>query len=231
VFGFADLTAAQVMIPRTEMVAVDVDASLAEVLAEVARLPYPWLPVYRQTLDDIIGVVPVSGLVRAVATTPGSFALAPVVLEAVTVPETMKADDVLHEMRRKRMNVVVVIDEYGSTAGLVTFEGMMERIVGDVTSEFGPAGSRIRVLHDGSALVGGLVLVADVNDRFGLHLDEATYTTVGGYVLGRLGRRARLGDKIDVEGRTMRVEALDGLRVARILVTPPAASSVAPQQP
>ncbi|MGE5361825.1 MAG: hemolysin family protein [Bacteroidales bacterium] len=231
VFGFADLTAAQVMIPRTEMVAAAADASLAEVLAEVARLPYPWLPVYRETLDDIAGIVPVADLVRAVATASDRFALAPVVRDAVTVPETMKADDVLNEMRRKRMNVVVVIDEYGSTAGLVTFEGMMERIVGDVTSEFGPAGSRIRVLHDGSALVDGLVLVADVNDRFGLHLDEATYTTVGGYVLGRLGRRARVGDAIDVEGRTMRVEALDGLRVARILVTPPTRRSVAPQEP
>jgi CBS domain containing-hemolysin-like protein len=231
VFGFADLTAAQVMIPRTEMVAADVNASLPEVLAEVARLPYPWLPVYRDNLDDIAGVVSVADLVRAVATAAGAFALAPIVRDAVTVPETMKADDVLNEMRRARMHVVVVIDEYGSTAGLVTFEGMMERIVGDLTSELNPAGPPIRVLHDGSALIDGLVLVADVNERFGLHLDQATYTTVGGYVLGRLGRRARVGDVVEVEGRTMRVEVLDGLRVARILVTPPAAPSVRSEEP
>jgi CBS domain containing-hemolysin-like protein len=109
---------------------------------------------------------------------------------------------------------------------MVTFEALMERIVGEVVSELNPAGTRIRVLPDGAALVDGLVLVADVNDQFGLHIDETTYNTVGGYVLGRLGRRARIGDTIVVEGRTMRVEALDGLRVARVLISPPKKAAV-----
>ncbi len=133
----------------------------------------------------------------------------------------MKADDVLAEMRRRRTHHAVVIDEYGGTAGLVTFEGLMERIAGEMGSEFGPAGARIAAQPDGSALVDGLALVADVNEQFGLHIDENVYTTVGGYVLGRLGRRARLGDAVEVEGRAMRVEALDALRVARVWISPP----------
>jgi CBS domain containing-hemolysin-like protein len=221
VFGFADLTAAQVMIPRTEMVAVPIEATLAEVAAEVTRLPYPWLPVYRNTLDDVLGVVTVTELFRVLAAAGQPFSLAPFVHEVVTVPETMKADDLLNEMRRVKVHLAVVIDEYGSTAGLVTFLGMMERIIGEVASDFNPAGSRIRALADGSAVVDGLVLVADFNDRFGLHIDEGTYTTVGGYVLGRLGRRARIGDRVDVEGRVLRVESLDGLRVARVVVGKP----------
>ena len=95
----------------------------------------------------------------------------------------------------------------------MTFEWLMERIVGELAAS--GAGSRITVLADGSALIDGLALVTDVNEQFGLHIDEDTYTTLGGYVLGRLGRRARVGDAIEVEGRTMRVDALDGLRVAR----------------
>ncbi len=219
VFGFADLTAGQVMIPRTEMVAVPTTATLAEVCEQVQRLPYPWLPVYRDRFDDIAGVVVVTDLCRTIAAPPTPFSLAPFVREVLTVPETMKADDLLNEMRRQRVHLAIVIDEYGSTAGMVTFEGLMERIVGDLASELNPAGRRVRVLPDGSALVDGLVLVADMNAQFGVHMDETTYNTVGGYVLGRLGRRARVGDTIEVEGRTLRVESLDGLRVARLLVT------------
>jgi CBS domain containing-hemolysin-like protein len=220
VFGFADLMASQVMIPRTEMVAVKSDAPLGEVIRVIERLPYPWLPVYRETLDDIAGVVRVADLFRAFSEPAASFNLMSFVHDMHVVPETMKADDLLNDMRRGRMPLVLVIDEYGSTAGVVTFEGLMERIVGEVQNEFNPSGPRVRVLADGSALVDGLALIGDVNDRFGLSLDETAYNTLGGFVLGRVGRRARVGDRIEVEGRTMRVEALDGLRVARVLITP-----------
>lgn len=226
VFGFADLTAGQVMIPRTEMVAVPTTATLAEVCDEIQRLPYPWLPVYRERLDDIAGVVVVTDLCRALTSPPAQFTLASFVRDVLTVPETMKADDLLNEMRRQRMHLGIVIDEYGSTAGMVTFEGLMERIVGELASEVNPAGKRIRLLPDGSALVDGLVLVPDVNTQFGLHIEETTYNTIGGYVLGCLGRRARIGDTIDLEGRTLRVESLDGLRVARVLITRKKAAKV-----
>jgi CBS domain containing-hemolysin-like protein len=231
VFGFADLTAAQVMIPRTEMVAVPTTATLARVSEEIQRLPYPWLPVYRNSLDDIAGVVLVTDLFRAVSTPPAHFDLTTFVRDVLTVPETMKADDLLHDMRRQQMHLAIVIDEYGSTAGMVTFEALMERIVGEVVSQYNPAGARIRVFPDGGALLDGLVLLADVNEQFGLHIDEGTYNTVGGYVLGRLGRRTRIGDAIDVEGRTLRVEALDGLRVARVQITPPKKGSDAGTAP
>jgi len=107
----------------------------------------------------------------------------------------------------------------------VTFESLMERIVGNLGSGFGSAKALINVLADGSAEIDGLVLAADVNEQFQLHIDQATYTTVGGYVLGRLGRRPRVGDTIDVEGRRMRIDALDGLRVAKVWLSKPMKSS------
>jgi putative hemolysin len=122
----------------------------------------------------------------------------------------MAADDLLATLHQKSAREAVVIDEYGGTAGLVTFEWLMERIVGAT----GTPGTTVH--EDGSADVDGLMLVTDVNEQFGLHIDEETYTTLGGYVLGRVGRRARVGDVIDVEGRELRVTALDGLRVAKV---------------
>jgi CBS domain containing-hemolysin-like protein len=145
----------------------------------------------------------------------------------LTVPETLGADDLLGELRRRRAREALVIDEYGGTAGLVTFESLMERIVGEIPGESG-AQTRVVVRKDGSADIDGLALVADVNEQFGLTIDDDTYTTVGGYVLGRLGRRAKVGDTIDLDGRKMRVEALDGMRVAKVWLSKP---SVRPQQP
>jgi CBS domain containing-hemolysin-like protein len=216
VFGFSDLTAGQVMVPRTEMVALRFDASLVDIADTLARGGHSRLPVYRKSLDDIVGMLHVTDLFSLVAAGNTPTDLTGVLRDAFTVPETMQAGDLLSEMRTRHTPVAIVIDEFGGTAGLVTFAGLMERIVGEVA---GGAENRITVLPDGSALIDGLALVADVNAQFGLHIDEEAYNTIGGYVLGRLGWRARVGDRFDVDKRTLRVEALDGLRVARVFLS------------
>jgi CBS domain containing-hemolysin-like protein len=103
----------------------------------------------------------------------------------------------------------------------VTFDLLMERIIGGIGDEAGAKERRIVMLADGSALIDGLTLAADINERFGLKLDAETYNTIGGYVLGRLGRRARVGDVVDADDRVLRVEALDGLRVSRVHLSAP----------
>jgi CBS domain containing-hemolysin-like protein len=223
VFGFADLTAGQVMVPRTELVAIRADAPAEEVIDRVAGARHTRLPVYRGDAYDVVGILYVIDLVRALASNRAVSAGA-LAREALTVPETLRADDLLAAMRLRGAREAVVIDEYGGTAGLVTFEGLMERIVGDLGA-FGTGGGRIAVREDGSADIDGLTLVADLNDQFDLHIDEATFTTVGGYVLGRLGRRPRVGDAVEVENRQMRVEGIDGLRVARVWLSAPLTES------
>ncbi len=219
VFHFAEFTAAEMMVPRTEMTAVPVDAPMSEVVDKVWRGRHTSLPVYRGELDDIVGIMLVPDLVRALASPPANFSVAAIAREALTVPETMKADELLRQMRRHRTHQAIVIDEYGGTAGLVTFERVMERIVGELGGDFGTGASTpIRQLPDGSAAVDGLALVTDINEQFGLEIDEETYTTLGGYMLGRLGRRPKIGDVIEVGGRTLRVEAVDGLRVSRVRI-------------
>ena len=225
VFGFGDLTAGQIMTPRTEIVAVPADA-LKDLLIEVfASGRDTRLPVYRTDLDNVIGFLHITDLLRALAS-GGPVDAGALAREALTVPDTLGAADVLAEMRRRRVREAIVIDEYGGTAGVVTFESLMERIIGDTGGEFGGS-AKVVVRTDGSADIDGLTLVGDVNTQFGLHIDEETYNTVGGYVLGRLGRRARVGDTIDVEGRRMRVEQLDGLRVARVWLSRPGKGAAA----
>ena len=217
VFAFSDLTAGQIMVPRTEMAAISIETPVIEVAEIAARGGHARLPVYREDIDDIVGILHITDLFRLVATGSPPADLSGVVREAFAVPETMTADALLAEMRERGSGVAMVIDEFGGTAGLVTFAGLMERIVGGVSPGGGPA--RITLLADGSALIDGLALVADINEQFGLHIDEEIYNTIGGYVLGRLGRRARVGDRFEGERRTMRVEALDGLRVARVYLS------------
>lgn len=215
VFGFADLAAGQVMVPRTELVAVKADTPLGDLARTIGQGGPTTLPVYREDIDDVVGMLHVADLLKALAAGDTQASAGALAREVLAVPVTLGANDLLAEMRRRRAREALVIDEHGGTAGLVTFESLMERIIGEIPGVRG-AQARTVVREDGSADIDGLALASDINTQFGLHLDEDTYTTVGGYVLGRLGRRARVGDTLDVEGRQMRVDTLDGLRVAKV---------------
>jgi CBS domain containing-hemolysin-like protein len=225
VFDFADLTAGQVMVPRTELVAVPFDLAGDALLQAMGRAGYSTIPVYRENLDNIVGMLHAIDVVKALAGGQKNVNAGAVARETLNVPEAMGADDLLASLHQRGVREAVVIDEYGGTAGLVTFEWLMQRIVG-------AAGVGDSNIHpDGSADVDGLALVGDVNAQFGLHIDEETYTTLGGYVMGCIGRRARVGDTIDVEGRRLRVMALDGLRVARVWVSAPRGERRGPEPP
>jgi CBS domain containing-hemolysin-like protein len=218
VFDFADLKAGQAMVPRTELVAIAADLSGDVLIETIGRSGYSVFPVYKNNVDNVIGILHTIDVIKAMAAGRKTVTAAEIAREALTVPETMPADDLLTTFRRRGIREALVIDEYGGTAGLVTFEWLMELIVGNI----GTAGAgRISVAPDGSAEIDGLTLVPDVNEQFGLHIDEDTYTTIGGYVMGRIGRRAHVGEAIEVEGRIMRVVAIDGLRVSRVWLSKP----------
>jgi CBS domain containing-hemolysin-like protein len=221
VFAFGDLTAGQVMLPRTEMTALPVRIGRQELVGRLSQATQLVLPVYEAHLDDIRGLVHLRDLLGVLSGAGEDVDLTPMLHDALTVPDTLKADDLLNDMRKRRTPIAIVIDEYGGTAGMVTFERLMERIVGEIGPADGSGTSAISVLTDGSALIDGLALTTDVNVQFGLRIDEDLYDTIGGYVLGRLGRRPRLGDVVDADWRKIRVEALDGLRVARVLLSTP----------
>ncbi len=217
VFAFGDILVRQVMVPRTEIVAVEANVSLEEILALTREHPMTKFPVYEDDLDQIIGIVHVKDLLRVVLD-PARSALTArdLAREALFVPETLPAHLLLRQFRRQRQHMAIVIDEYGGTAGLVTLEDLLEEIVGEVRDPFDSSEPEIAVQPDGSALVDGLTLLEDVNQFFHLDLETPYYDTIAGYVLDRLGRIPQEGDEVQVNGVLLRVERMNGLRIDRI---------------
>jgi CBS domain containing-hemolysin-like protein len=139
--------------------------------------------------------------------------------EAIFVPETARLDDLLNRFRARKRHLAIVLDEYGGTAGVVTLEDLLEEIVGEVSDPFDDE-PEIKDLPDGSSSVDGLTLIDEVNKYFNLNLNDPNYDTIAGYILGQLGRMAKIGDVFSIDGATLRVTAMDGLRIARISILP-----------
>lgn len=225
VFDFSELLVRQVMVPRTEMVAVPADAPLDEIIALALRHPYTRYPVYEESLDQVLGVVHLRDLMRARhGDRPSTTTARGLMREALFVPETIGVNSLLHRFRHRRQHMAIVLDEYGGTAGMVTLEDLLEEIVGEVSDEYGPEPG-IKHLPDGSSLIDGLTLIEEVNEAFGLHLEDPHYDTIAGFVLGRLDRLAEVGDTVDADGARLRVEALDGKRIARLTLFPRASQA------
>lgn len=237
VFDFGDLKTREVMRPRTEIEAIPLEATLPEVVKAVSEYRYSRLPVYDGDLDHIVGVLHVKDLFLLLAgayrtqlagdngsinqqPANGAFNMSTLMRPIVAVPETLDVGELLNLMRVDRRQMVVAIDEYGGTAGIVTLEDVVEEIVGEVRDEFEPLGIHAEniVVTPNGTLVNGLTSIDDVNDALGLNI-ESEADTIGGYVFEVLGRKPELGDEIRHAGFTFYVEALDGLRIAKVRIT------------
>ena len=214
---FADTLVRQVMVPRTEIVAVPEELDLIGLIAMARQHRLSRFPVYRDDLDHIVGVVHVKDLVGVDRT---SKAKAHDIMRRVpAIPETLRLDQALAEFRRQHAQLAIVIDEYGGTAGLVTLEDVLEELVGEVGDEFEKdAAPPIREETPGVYLVDGLVGLAELRERLRLELSDEPYDTIGGMVFGRLGRLAQVGDTIEVEGYRFQVTGVDGRRVSQVRV-------------
>ncbi len=220
IFDFGQLLVRQVMIPRTEIIAVDADMPLDEVTRLVTENSYTKLPVYEGDLDQILGILHVKDLLRMI-TQDGekSDTARSLARETIYVPETLSVNQLLHQFRDNRQHIAIVMDEYGGTAGLVTLEDLLEEIVGEVRDPFEDETEEIQTMPDGTILVNGLMLIEDVNHHLGLNLIDPHYDTIAGYVMGKLGRIPKTGDVIESGGVRIKVEVMDGMRVERLHIT------------
>jgi CBS domain containing-hemolysin-like protein len=221
VFDFGALTAREVMVPRTEMIAIDADAPLHDLIHLAITHPRTKFPVYEGDMDHLIGIAHVKDLVRVQHDERRAATVRGLIREGLFVPHTIRLDALLQQFRARRQHMAIVLDEYGGTAGLVTLDDLMEKIVGEVHDPFDRSAPEIQRLPDGSALVDGLALIEVVNQAFDLHLRDDHYDTIAGFVLGRLGRMAKVGDVVEADGVRLKVEVLDGLRIARLSLFPP----------
>lgn len=220
VFDFGDIFVRQVMVPRTEVVAVPVDHHIQGLAEVFAHHPFTKVPVYEGDLDHVVGVVHIKDVLREIQAPDMATKTARDIMRTpVFVPESVRVDTLLDSFRTNRRHLAIVLDEYGGTAGVVTLEDLLEEIVGEVSDPFDTQPAEIQPLPDGSSLIDGLTLIDEVNEHFGLKLHNPHYDTIAGYVLGQLGRVAQLGDTIAIDGIRLRVEAMDGLRIAKVSLT------------
>jgi len=215
VLDFHEKKARDVMHPRTEIVALDVEATEEEVWEVLRRERYSRYPVYRDSLDDVIGVFLAKDLWLHSGDAP--FNLADFVREPMYVPDSRPAERVLDDLRKTRAHMAVVLDEYGGTAGIVTMEDLVEEVVGDIADEYDFA-SRESVMTDGVLELAGSLSLIDVRSDYRVQIPEGDWTTLGGYAFAKLGRLPRMGDRIPIPGGEMEVVAMDGRRIAALRI-------------
>lgn len=228
IIDFGELVVRQVYLPRTEIIAVEANASIQEIIQAASGHSISKLPVYEENLDQILGVVHLRDVLSVVqellsGNSDGhkQTTARDLVRDTLFVPETISVNDLLHQFRARSTHLAIVLDEYGGTAGLVTLEDLLEEIVGDVRGPFDTELPSIQTLPDGTALLDGLTLIEDINHHFGLDLSDPNYDTIAGYMLGKLGRIPQEGDVVEdpENGISLKVESMDRLRIAQIAMT------------
>ncbi|MCE9604045.1 MAG: hemolysin family protein [Planctomycetia bacterium] len=227
VFDFGDKRVSQVMMPRTEVEGIPSNAKFPQLIELAATRRFTRFPVYEESLDNIIGVLNIKDLFEMVYQTQEgrkpAFSLRSLIRPVISVPGVLSIDDLLSEMLAKQCHMAVVIDEYGGTAGIVTFEDILEELVGDVRDEFDTNEEESRhpveVHADGSASISGLMTVSEFNEQFGTELSEQEgYETIAGYTLTQLRRSAEVGDEVVVGQYKLHVDEMADMRIARLIV-------------
>ena len=237
VFDFSDISVVEIMQPRVEVDAVDVDMSLRELLDHIAKQHHSRYPVYQGKIDNVIGVINVKDVFDLIVSQPslltdGSdlFDMNTLLRTPLYVPETASVDKVLEDMRRKKTHLAIVIDEYGGMAGLATMEDILEELIGEVDDEFDVTTTGTVSAVDPNA-VDGLTSMTEVTERFGEPDGAFESTTIGGYVAERLERIPVEGDTLRFADYDLLVKEMDGLRVAKVRFVPRERDSAAEAKP
>ena len=215
VFDFHHKKARDVMRPRTEVVALDIESTEDEVERIVKEERYSRYPVIRESLDDVVGVFLAKDLWLRDSSTP--FSLKELTRECLYVPDSRPAERVLDDLRKTRAHMAVVLDEYGGTAGIITMEDLIEEVIGDIADEYDFA-ARTAIEADGVLELDGTMSLIDVRSDHRVQIPEGDWTTLGGYAFAQLGRLPRMGDRVSVPGGELEVIAMDGRRIAALRV-------------
>ena len=237
VFEFSEKTAREVMTPRTEIIALDVTATLTDVLHTVEDSNFSRYPVYEESIDNIIGLILTKDLLRILITAAGGgsridredhdmgdsssrFSLRELIRPVHVIPGSREVEHVLADFKRLKEHMAVVGDEYGGTAGIITMEDLLEEIVGEILDEYDTPEDQEEPIQTrpGETLISGGTNVGELNDRFGLNIPDEEATTIGGFVFGVLGRLPQPGDRVMAGGAIFTVRSMDGRKIDTLAV-------------
>jgi putative hemolysin len=211
----------EVMVPRTDIVALPAKASFEEAIDTIVQEGHSRVPVYEDSIDEVVGILYAKDLLPYLKT--GAEPRPPIrsiLRTPVFAPESMTIDDLLHDFQRKKVHIAIVLDEYGGTAGLVSIEDLLEEIVGEIQDEYDVEEEMVVRLSDDEIRIDGRVAVDELAELFDTTLaleDEAEYDTIGGLVFHRIGRVPVPGDQVEIDGLRLTVESTDGRRVGKVL--------------
>jgi magnesium and cobalt exporter, CNNM family len=220
VFDFADKEVSDVMVPRPEVVALSIDLPPEQCLEAVMDSPYTRYPVYRETLDNVVGILHVRDLFGALRDRGmHEVTVEEIVRPAHIVPETKDLAALLTEFRRTNQHMAIVVDEYGEMEGIATLEDLLEEIVGEIEDEFDLPDESIEQVDDDTVKVDGTFPIDDFNERFRTDLPQEDYHTLAGFVFGLLGRQPEVGDDVSHDGMRFDVLEVEGSRINKLAVT------------
>ncbi len=213
-------TVREVMVPRLDMVAIEAGASLKEAAATIVEYGHSRIPVYVETIDDVLGIVYVRDLLAAIANPQGESDLRSLTRPAFIIPETKRVDELLEEFRQRRTQIAIVVDEYGGTEGLVTMEDVLEEIVGEIEDEFSRAReAEITRDEEGVVYVSAGLSTEEVQALFGVSIESDDFDTVGGFVYHNLGRIPHVGDVVKNGELRVEVVAVAGRRLRTLKIS------------
>lgn len=218
IIGFGDTIVREVMVPRPDMVAMENTISVSDALVEALEAGFSRLPIYAETIDDVVGIAYTKDLVRIERGGSGDELVAGHMRTAYFVPETKPVAELLREMQERKVHQVIVVDEYGGTAGLVTLEDVIEELVGEIVDEFDVEEDPIERIDDDTVIVPGRMAIDDVDDLLDTSLPKGTWDTISGLLLDVVGGVPTQGEGEEIAGFRLTAEHVDGRRIDRIRI-------------
>lgn len=218
VFKFSDLTAKQVMIPRTDMACIASDITFEELNELTSENQYTRYPVYEENLDHISGLIHIKDLYE-LSLKKEDFSIEKLLRPVLLVPETMTMDNLIQEFQKGHMQMAIVIDEFGGTAGLITLEDVLEEIFGEVQDEFDVEEADIREISEHTYLANAMMRLDEINEFFEIEILDEDVDTIGGLVVKLLGRLAQVGDIAQSQNLEFEVKEIDGARITKLIIT------------
>lgn len=218
IFEFADTTVREVMIPRIDMVTLESDATVDEAVDLALQGGFSRIPVYRESIDEIVGVLYTKDMLKQLREDHDTMPIRDLVRPAYFVPETKKLDDLLREMQQKHVHMVIVVDEYGSVAGLVTIEDLVEEIVGDIQDEYDREEQLYQQVNENEYIFNAKINIDEFNELMDTELDDSDYETLGGFLYAQLDKIPNIGDTVTFNDLTFTVLTTRGRRITQVKV-------------
>ncbi len=219
IFSLRTTIVREVMVPRTEMACVTVEATVRELLDTIIDCGHSRIPVYEQTIDNVIGLLYAKDLLKYWGNPEDTVSVRSIMRPPYFIPESKNLEELLQEFKRKRVHLAIVIDEYGGTSGLITIEDLLEQIVGDIQDEYDSEESLLFVNADGSVTADGRLPVEELEEHFGISIECDKFDSVGGLVFYLTGKIPAIGDTVEGDGLHLKVLDADPRRVKKVAIT------------